>query len=145
MRTGPGGRVLLARAGLVAVGGAVGTTARAALENAAPAAPGAWPWTTFVINLVGSIALGALLETLVRSGPDEGWRRRVRLGCGTGVLGGFTTYSTFVLEVQRLLAGGDVRTGVSYALVSLVLGIGGAVLGIAAARRVGSSAGGSTS
>ena len=98
-----------------------------------------------MINVVGSFALGALLETLVRSGPDEGWRRSVRLGCGTGVLGGFTTYSTFVLEVQRLLAGGDVGTGVAYALVSVIAGHRCAVLGIAAARRRGGNASGGTS
>lgn len=133
---GPGNSSLLARAGLVAAGGALGTTIRAALENAAPAAPGGWPWTTFAINLLGSFVLGVLLETLVRSGPDEGWRRRVRLGCGTGVLGGFTTYSTFVIEAERLLTGGHVAIGAAYALVSVVVGIACALLGIALVRRL---------
>ncbi|WP_043660594.1 CrcB family protein, partial [Cellulosimicrobium cellulans] len=58
---------LLALAGLVAAGGAVGTTARALLEQAFAPVPGAWPWTTFWINLVGSFVLGALLETLLRA------------------------------------------------------------------------------
>lgn len=124
----------LRRAGLVAAGGTVGTTIRATLEAAAPAQQGQWPMTTFAINLAGSFVLGALLELLIRSGPDEGWRRRVRLGCGTGVLGGFTTYSTFVVEIERLLSGGALVTGVGYALISVVAGVGCAVLGIAAAR-----------
>lgn len=124
---------LLALAGLVAAGGAVGTTVRALLEHAWPAAPGGWPWTTFAINLVGSFVLGALLETLVRSGPDEGRRRLVRLGVGTGVLGGFTTYSTFVVEVERRLSGGFVVTGLAYALVSVALGLVAAWLGVVAA------------
>lgn len=127
---------VLRRALLVAAGGAVGTALRAALESLSPTQPGHWPPMTFAINLVGSFVLGALLELLIRSGPDEGWRRRVRLGCGTGVLGGFTTYSTFIVEVDRLLSGGAAATGVAYALVSVVAGIGCAVLGMAAGRRL---------
>nr|WP_206715178.1 CrcB family protein [Cellulosimicrobium arenosum] len=124
---------LVALAGLVALGGAVGATVRALLEHVLAPVPGSWPWTTFAINVVGSFALGALLETLVRSGPDSGWRRGVRLGCGTGVLGGFTTYSTFVVEAERLLTGGHAPLGVAYALVSVVVGIGAACAGIALA------------
>lgn len=129
---------LLALAGLVAAGGAVGTTARALLEQAFAPVPGAWPWTTFWINLVGSFVLGALLETLLRAGPGSGRRRAVRLGCGTGVLGGFTTYSTFVVEVERLASGGHAALGAAYALGSVALGVAAAVGGVAlaaAARR----------
>ena len=127
---------LLALAGLVAAGGAVGTTARALLEHAFAPTPGAWPWTTFWINLAGSFVLGALLETLLRSGPDTGRRRAVRLGCGTGVLGGFTTYSTFVVEVERLADGGHVALGAAYGLGSVVLGVLAALGGIALAAAV---------
>lgn len=132
----PGWRVTLRRAGLVAVGGALGTTARAALEMAAPAMPGGMPWTTFAINLVGSFLLGALLEVLALGGEDEGRRRIVRLLCGTGVLGGFTTYSSFVAETDQLLSGDAALTGVSYALASVVLGVCSAVVGIVAARQL---------
>ena len=137
---------LLVLAALVAAGGAVGTAVRALLEHAWPATPGGWPWTTFAINLVGSFALGALLETLARSGPDAGRRRVARLVVGTGVLGGFTTYSTFVVEVERRLSGGFVATGVAYALTSVVLGLVAAWLGVVAAgalRRATSAAAGS--
>ena len=127
---------LLALAGLVALGGAVGTTARGLLEQAFAPAPGSWPWTTFWINLVGSFVLGALLETLLRSGPDAGWRRGVRLGCGTGVLGGYTTYSTCAVEVERLASGGHAALGAAYALGSVVLGVAAAVGGIALAAAV---------
>lgn len=129
---------LLALAGLVAAGGAVGTTARALLEEAFAPVPGAWPWTTFWINVTGSFVLGVLLESLVRSGPDAGWRKGVRLGCGTGVLGGFTTYSTFAVEVERLASGGHVGLGAAYALGSVALGVAAACLGgllAGAARR----------
>ncbi|OLT46184.1 camphor resistance protein CrcB [Cellulosimicrobium sp. CUA-896] len=127
---------MLALAGVVAAGGAVGATARALLESAFPAQPGAWPWATFWINVVGSFLLGALLETLVRTGPDQGVRRAVRLGVGTGVLGGFTTYSTFVVEVERLASGGHLGLGAAYAVVSVVLGIAAAAGGFAVATAV---------
>lgn len=118
---------------LVAVGGMVGTLARALLETAVPAAPGTVPWTTLGINLVGSFVLGALLETLAASGPDAGRRKALRLGCGTGVLGGFTTYSTFALEVDRLVESGHAGLGIAYAAGSITLGIIAATAGIAVA------------
>jgi CrcB protein len=120
-------------AALVAVGGTAGTAARAQLEAALPAQAGGWPWTTFLINVAGSLLLGVLLESLLRSGDDTGWRRAVRMGCGTGLVGGFTTYSTFVLEVERLLQGGHTAVGVLYALVSVLGGLAAAGVGIAIA------------
>ena len=133
--TGPGRRAssLPRLAVLVALGGMVGTAARAYLEATFPASAGGWPWTTFTINVVGSLILGALLELLLRSGDDAGWRRAVRLGCGTGILGGFTTYSTFVLEVEQLLSGGSPAVAVGYAGVSVVAGLAAAAGGIALA------------
>lgn len=121
---------ILGWAGLVAIGGAVGATIRAASETAFPAPVGGWPWTTFVINLLGSFVLGFLLELLLRSGPDAGWRRGVRLGCGTGVLGGFTTYSSFAVEVVQLGQHDALGVGVVYALVSVAVGVLAAILGI---------------
>lgn len=131
------GALRLRLAGLVAVGGAVGTSARAGLETAFAPGAGSWPWTTFAINLVGSFLLGALLERLARSGPDDGWRRRVRVLVGTGVLGGFTTYSTFALEVDRLVDAGHAGLGVAYALGSVVLGVVAAGGGIRLAAALG--------
>jgi fluoride exporter len=130
---GPRASSLPRLAGLVALGGMVGTAARASLEAALPAPAGGWPWTTFTINIVGSLVLGVLLESLLRTGDDTGWRRAVRLGCGTGILGGFTTYSTFILEVEQLLRGGSQAVAVGYALVSVVVGLAAAGVGIALA------------
>ncbi|WP_307858105.1 fluoride efflux transporter FluC [Cellulomonas fulva] len=120
--------------GLVFLGGCVGTAVRWALEEAF-AVPTGWPWVTFAINVAGSFLLGLLLELLVRGGADAGWRRAVRLGCGTGVMGGFTTYSTFVLEVDRLGADGELALAVAYPLVSVVLGLAAAAAGMALAAR----------
>lgn len=119
---------------LVVLGGAVGTTARWSLGQAFATSPGHWPWVTFAINLSGSFLLGLLLENLVRSGPDAGWRRAVRVGVGTGVLGGFTTYSTFVVEVDRLVATGHTWTGSTYAVLSILIGVLAALAGIRLAR-----------
>ena len=119
---------------LVLVGGALGTSARAALEHAL-ARPTGWPWVTFAINVVGSFALGLLLGHLAGRGADEGWRRAVRLGCGTGVLGGFTTYSTFVLEVHRLADDGEALVALAYPMLSVVAGVTAAVVGLVLADR----------
>jgi len=121
---------------LLVLGGAVGTSLRSWLEDRYATVAGGWPWVTFAINVVGSLVLGALLTSLARTGPDAGWRRRVRVGLGTGTIGGFTTYSTFVVEVDLLLRDGRVVTGVAYALVSVVIGVGAAVLGVLGARAV---------
>ncbi len=117
---------------VVLVGGAFGTAVRAALESAFPAQPGGWPWITFAINVSGSFLLGLLLETLSRRGPDAGLRRYLRLGVGTGVMGGYTTYSTFAVETVRLLGLGGAATflGIGYALGSVVLGLLAAFAGM---------------
>ena len=120
---------------MVFVGAATGATTRALLEQAFPTAAGGWPWATFVINVVGSLLLGALLQSLARTGDDVGWRRAVRLGCGTGVLGGFTTYSTFVMEIDTLAADGFLLRGIGYAVLSVILGIAAAGAGIWLANR----------
>lgn len=121
---------------LVFVGGACGTALRAWLEAALPSATGSWPWATFWINLSGALVLGFLLESLLLSGPDQGWRRWVRLGVGTGVMGGYTTYSSFIVEADQLLRGGHPWTGIAYALVSVTVGIACALVGITCARRL---------
>lgn len=130
------GRRIAGFALLVAAGATLGTLLRASIESAFPPAAGEWPWATFTINIVGSFALGALVETLGRSGPDTGWRRMLRLGLGTGLIGGFTTYSTFVLEIDQLAGDGHGLTAAAYALVSVVLGVLAAAAGTGAAASV---------
>ncbi|ACQ78789.1 Camphor resistance CrcB protein [Beutenbergia cavernae DSM 12333] len=124
--------------GLVALGGGIGTALRAWLEDVVPRLT--WsgaelPLTTFGINVVGAFALGVLLETLALRGADTGRRRRLRVFAGSGVLGGFTTYSAFMLEADTLVRGGHTWLGVAYVAASLVLGLLAAWGGIAAAGR----------
>lgn len=114
---------------VIFVGGAVGTLARAVLEDAVPTAPDAVPWMTLAVNVFGSFVLGLLLETLARTGPDSDWRRVVRLGLGTGVLGGFTTYSTFAVETVERLPPQAPLVGLAYAVTSVILGVCAAAVG----------------
>lgn len=116
---------------VILLGGMAGTATRAALEAAFPSSPGGVPWATFGINVTGAFMLGALLEFLLLSGPDHGWRRAARLGLGTGALGGYTTYSTFAVETMNLLGAGHWLRGVGYALGSVILGFAAAVAGLA--------------
>jgi fluoride exporter len=114
---------------LVAAGGTAGTLARYALSTAIPI-QGGWPVSTLVENLVGSFLLGLLLEALVRAGDETPRRRLVRLGAGTGVLGGFTTFSTFALEVEHLLAIGAPGTALGYFAASLIGGFLACLAGV---------------
>ncbi|MFT8638089.1 MAG: CrcB family protein [Pseudoclavibacter sp.] len=126
---------LLGSAAVIAVGGTVGTMARIGMEQAFPKSTG-WPVTTLSINLAGAFLLGLLTEGLARSGADLGWRKVLRLGLGTGVMGGFTTYGTFILEADSYLRSGLDLQGVSYLLVSVVLGLVAAGLGTLVAHVV---------
>ena len=119
---------------LVAAGGCAGTLVRAALERAWPASPGHLPVTTLALNIVGALALGLLLGVLGEERP------RLRLALGTGVLGGLTTHSTFILESHRLLTsggdGGHPVLGAAYLVGSMVAGLVAAGLGLWLAGRL---------
>jgi CrcB protein len=117
--------------GWVVLGGAAGTALRMAAEAQLPR-PSDLPLPTLLVNLVGALVLGALLEGLARRGPDAGRRRVARLLVGTGFCGGLTTYSTFAVEVDLLMAGRPLA-GVGYALLTVPLGLAAAAAGVAAA------------
>ncbi|MCK5892449.1 MAG: CrcB family protein [Aeromicrobium sp.] len=111
---------------LVAVGGAVGTLVRYALDDWVGAVQDL-PLSTLLVNLLGSLALGVL----VGAGVPE----RLRLLLGTGLLGGFTTYSAFAVQVQDLGSRGDLLLGAGYALVTVAGGFALAVVGLRWGRR----------
>ncbi|GGC99055.1 hypothetical protein GCM10011512_27460 [Tersicoccus solisilvae] len=116
---------------LVAFGGAIGTALREALVLAFPAPAHGFPLTVFGINVAGAFVLGWLLESLARQGRDEGGRRAARLGLGTGVLGGFTTYSALALDTAQLL-GPALGTGLLYLTGSVLVGTAAAWAGVVA-------------
>jgi CrcB protein len=92
-----------------------------------------FPWGTLVINLTGSFVLGLYL-TLV-TGRFTG-RPLTRLLFATGVLGAYTTFSTFAYETVRLIQHGEIWTALAYVAASLALGIAACAGGIAAGRAI---------
>lgn len=123
---------------LVFVGGALGTTVRYLISSVVPPVYGL-PVATFGINVVGAFVLGWLLEALALRGPDEGRRRSVRLFVGTGILGGFTTYSAFAVDADGLIAEQNVGGSILYAVATIAVGalasLAGIALGVALGRR----------
>ena len=106
---------------LVALGGAIGTAVREIVAEMFPAVDGV-SWSIFWINIVGALLLGLLLEALSHRGPDYGHRRTLRLLLGTGVLGGFTTYSALAEATAALFLDGHGLAGTGYALLTVVSG-----------------------
>jgi CrcB protein len=116
---------------LVALGGALGALARWGLAAVLPS-PGVWPVATLLVNLTGCFVLGALLAGLATRSPEPSWARPF---LGAGVLGGYTTYSTFAVEVVRLTDGGALPLAAGYMLLSLVGGTAAVALGAVAVRQ----------
>ena len=112
--------------GLVFLGGTVGTALRAALALALPpvdlASGARLPLTTLGINLLGALLLGLLLEALGRGGLDADGRRTARVLLGTGLLGGFTTYSALATDSVVLLQGGAVEVALAYMVGTVLFG-----------------------
>ncbi|MEL4155289.1 CrcB family protein [Corynebacterium bovis] len=120
----------------VAGGGALGSV----LRWCATTLPGGGDLGPLLaVNVVGALLLGLLTTVLARSGPDTGLRRTVRLGLGTGVLGGFTSYSALAAAVTTGSAAGGAGpspVGVAYVAVSVGLGLVAAWAGIRAGERL---------
>jgi fluoride exporter len=118
---------------LVALGGSVGALARVVFATIWPVQPGAVPWSTLTENLVGALLLGLLVGVLHGRGRAS---PRTRALLGAGVLGAFTTYSTFAVEVLALVRTAPLL-GVGYAVGSVTLGVAAAAVGWTLGRRVG--------
>jgi CrcB protein len=95
----------------VSVGGAVGAAARYGAALLWPTAPGGFPTTTFVVNAVGCAVIGVFMVVIT-----DLWaaHRLVRPFFGTGVLGGFTTFSTYAVDIRKLVDTGHPATGLAY-------------------------------
>jgi CrcB protein len=123
-----------ARPGILAViaaGGMLGASARYGMARWLPVQPGQFPWATFWTNIIGSFVLGFLLVLLLERFPPT---RFVRPFLGTGVLGAFTTMSTYEVETALLLKDGHPATAATYGIGSLLAGLTVAYLGILAGR-----------
>ena len=95
----------------------------------------AFPYATLAVNLAGSFAIALVLELSIRI---AGFPPNLRLALATGLLGGFTTYSSFNYESTALLQGGQVLRGLAYLLVTVLGCFGAGLLGLALARRLAS-------
>ncbi|WP_328828885.1 fluoride efflux transporter CrcB [Streptomyces sp. NBC_00252] len=118
---------------VVALGGAIGACARYGASLLWPVSAGAFPWTTLCVNAVGCAVIGVFMVVIT-----DVWaaHRLVRPFFGTGVLGGFTTFSTYAVDIQKLVDGGHARTGLAYLAVTLLAALAAVWLAVTATRRV---------
>ncbi|MHA0286362.1 fluoride efflux transporter CrcB [Mycobacterium sp. C3-094] len=117
----------------VFAGGAVGTLARAGLEELAASDPARWPWPTFTANIVGAFLLGVFVTRLLERLPVSSYRRPF---LGTGICGGLTTFSTMQVETLRMLEHGHYRLAAAYTVASVAAGLVAVYLATALVRRV---------
>jgi CrcB protein len=115
----------------VALGGALGAVARYEVARSWPVAAGTFPWTTLGINLVGAFVLGVVL-TVAAGGSTTA--ARVRAFAAIGFCGGFTTFSTWMVEVVLLGRDGDVALGAAYSSISIALGLVAIAAGVLGAH-----------
>lgn len=116
---------------VIAAGGVLGAEARYGIATALPHADSAWPWSTLVANVVGSLLLGVLMAVVERRSPHH----LLRPFLGVGILGGFTTFSTFAVDNQHLFGAQRPFVALGYAAASLLGCFAATALGLVTARR----------
>ena len=116
---------------LISLGGAIGSVSRWGLAEALPHVPAAFPWATAVTNVTGCFALGVLMVLVLEVWPPS---RYVRPFAGVGVLGGYTTFSTAMLDTRSLAAAGRPALAAGYAMGSTLAALAAVVLAIALTR-----------
>ncbi len=120
-----------ARVVAVALGGALGTLARYGADLAFPVGTTGFPWSTFLVNVIGSFLLAAILTLVVERWPPT---RFARPFAAIGFCGGFTTFSTFAVEIVQRGQHGQVGGAALYLASSLLLGMVAAAAGITLVR-----------
>jgi fluoride exporter len=125
-RSGPGA----ADVASIAVGGGLGSVARYALSAAFPAGHG-FPWAIFAVNVSGSFVLGVLMVYLLEIWPP---RRFLRPFLAVGLIGGYTTFSTYAGGVMTLLTAGAPALAAAYAVSSILAALVAVWCGVHAAR-----------
>jgi CrcB protein len=111
----------------VAAGGALGALARWAVAEVLPRHDTDFPWATFLTNVAGCFLIGVLMVLVVERWPD---RHLVRPFFGTGILAGFTTFSTYAVESRTLLSSGHLVNAAAYLVGTLVVGLLAVVAGL---------------
>jgi CrcB protein len=125
-RSGPGAADFAA----IAIGGGIGSLARYLLSAAFPAGHG-FPWAIFAVNVSGSFVLGVLMVYMLDVWPP---RRFLRPFLAVGLIGGYTTFSTYAGAVMTLLTGGRLALADAYALTSVLAALVAVWCGMKAAR-----------
>jgi fluoride exporter len=118
----------------VAAGGVLGAEARYGLSVLRPHEPGQWPVATWLINVSGCFLIGVLMVTITDLTSPH---RLVRPFLGVGVLGGYTTFSTAMVDVQQMALAGREGAALGYLLATLVGAVVAAFTGVALTRAAG--------
>ncbi|MEV0389550.1 fluoride efflux transporter CrcB [Nonomuraea sp. NPDC050643] len=118
---------------VIAVGGALGALARHGLQEALPAGPGEFPWATFWVNVSGCLLIGVLMVVITEVRPAH---RLVRPFLGVGVLGGYTTFSAYAVDFQRLIAARAPVAGLLYLAGTMAAALAAVAAGMWLTRRV---------
>jgi len=118
---------------VIAAGGAVGSLARWGLTQLLPHPAGTFPWATFTANVSGCLLLGVLMVFVIQVWPPS---RYVRPFLGVGVLGGYTTFSTYMLDARNLLVSGQAGLAGRYVAATLAAGLAAVWVGATCARLV---------
>ncbi|MBE0581122.1 fluoride efflux transporter CrcB [Devosia sp.] len=120
---------------LVGAGGAIGAMARFGIASLVGRLwPMGFPLATLLINMIGSVAMGIFIGLMARFLPP--WQGDARLFVAVGILGGFTTFSTFSLDTVALIERGELLQAGFYVLLSVVLCLIGLYLGLLVTRGV---------
>ncbi|MFJ7279562.1 fluoride efflux transporter CrcB [Kitasatospora sp. NPDC098663] len=124
---------------VIAVGGAIGSVARYGAGLAWATGPAAFPWTTLLINVVGCAVIGVFLVVITEGRPAH---PLLRPFFGTGVLGGFTTFSTYAVDIRRLVEEERLGLGLAYLGLTLLGALGAVWVAAKLTRRLIARAGG---
>jgi CrcB protein len=119
--------------GVIALGGAIGSLLRYQAGVIWPTPTGTFPTTTLLINLLGCLVIGAFMIVITQVWDAH---RLVRPFFGTGVLGGFTTFSTYCLDIVTLVRLGHPASAVGYLLLTAFGAMLGVALGMLGTRRL---------
>jgi CrcB protein len=117
----------------VAIGGAAGAFARWVLQSIFPTAPGGFPAATFGINVGGCLLMGVLVVLVTEARQAH---PVVRPFLGVGVLGGFTTFSSYAVEAHQMVTGHHLGVAALYLIATVVAALLAVLLGLATARRL---------
>jgi CrcB protein len=115
----------------VVLGGMAGVLLRAGTAQLLPVHPGAFPWATLLVNVVGCFLLGVVVTRNEHYRAAAHWRPLL----GTGLAGGLTTFSTLQVELVNLVDHGDAAVAIAYLAASLVLGLGAVALATSLTHR----------